>query len=75
MRDFKYGAVALRSDGVEPPRDEPCFVLRGQDVMAAVALRAYQQACRDAGCCDEFLMDVDKAIYEMSKWKPKKLPD
>lgn len=76
MIDFKYGTVEL-PDHIppSPPPNEPCFILRGQDVMAAVALRAYMQACRDGGCCHEFLMDIDKAIHEMSKWTPKKLPD
>ena len=65
MQDSKYKIIRL--DGSELPDDEPCFVLRGQDVFALPAIIQYRNICsRGTGAepeaAQEHIEHVDKEV-------------
>jgi hypothetical protein len=56
------------------PEDEPVFVLRGQDELAASAVRWYAVLARNNGR-DDIADAANRHADEMQKWHPRKLPD
>ncbi len=57
------------------PADEPLFLLRGQDVLAADAVRFYAELVMETG---NEALDADALIAfadRMRRWTPRKLPD
>jgi hypothetical protein len=63
----KYGRIlAERGD---PGRDgEPVFVLRGQDMLAGLAIRAYWALCVAANCDDAHLNGVEAELSRFADW-------
>lgn len=72
-QDLKYGTVTTERGSI--PDDEPVFLLRGRDALAAFALDAYWEAacmtCRAEGFRDK----VDQVRASFRKWPLKELPD
>lgn len=60
------------------PDNEPVMVLRGQDIAAPAALRAYATAASAAGASDALVLTVLKHARAMEKWQrevARKVPD
>ena len=55
--------------------DEPYFVLRAQDKLAADVVEFYSDVARDAGCAPEFVARAHEIAQAMRSWPAKKLPD
>ena len=54
------------------PRDEPVFLLRGQDPLAARAVRFYADLLEDNVKHLEHARAVRRHALEMTNWRPKK---
>jgi len=66
----KYGKL----DIPKIASDEPVFILRGQDLLAATAIQMYQLLVRSHGRA--LAGDLDKEIQAFQKWPgPNKMPD
>ena len=66
----KYGKLNI--SGIAD--DEPVFILRAQDVLAATAVKMYQLLAASHG--STIASDVDQAISAFHSWTgTKKLPD
>ncbi len=74
MYDGKYGKVTLENKP-NLPDDEPCFVLRGQDILASGLVKQYAhiyfQKTGNATARDAILAQADK----MRAWTTHKIPD
>ena len=57
------------------PSGEPTFLLRGQDLLGAEAVRAYVQLAATAGAEPAFLQLAASQADAMANWPAKKLPD
>jgi hypothetical protein len=60
------------------PVDEPVFLLRGQDVAAPRAIRAWMTYARHGGASDNILDAAERQIHEMERWQREhhcKVPD
>lgn len=77
MKDVKYGTVTLEKKP-DAPEDEPCFVLRGQDLLAPAAVRAYADSV-EATVGGEVGRRRAALIREradmLAGWRNRKLPD
>lgn len=52
------------------PEDEPIFILRGQDVIAPDAIRAYARKCKLMGFVSQrFTSQVEVCADEMASWQ------
>ena len=70
--DPKYGTITTEHKDIPP--DEPVFLLRGQDVLATLALAGYACLLRAHGKF-EMADKVDEQRARMNAWAPTKLPD
>lgn len=76
-RKYKTAEKIWKQDGSGYiPIGEPCFLFRGQDVLAPTVLRFYaelldQSLEYDNGMADEVRAQADA----MEAWAPRKLPD
>jgi hypothetical protein len=66
--DRKYGKVTLQYGAV--PKDEPVFVLRGQDAHALDTLRFYLNTCIMMGASADHLTFVKESISKIESWSP-----
>ena len=57
------------------PRDEPVFLIRGQDICAAEAVQAWVQIAKAKGVNEATLRSAKAVAVKMEEWKPKKKPD
>lgn len=57
------------------PRDEPVFLIRGQDICAAEAVQAWVQIAKAKGVNEATLRSAKAIAAKMEEWKPKKKPD
>ena len=79
MKDPKYGVVQVGNPTPSMANpDEPCFVLRGQDMLAPLAVRAYADAVEatvggQAG--KNRAARIREIADRMAAWTPRKLPD
>jgi len=77
MIDRKYGRVTLEKRP-DASGDEPCFVLRGQDLLAPIAVRYYAdlvEAALPLGGKNA-AESIRDCADQMAAWKVvKKLPD
>jgi len=71
-QEAKYGQVT--TERKEIPKDEPCFLLRGQDRLAAMTVRYYAKLRAKAGD-HKGAKDVLQQAQRMSDWPVKKMPD
>jgi hypothetical protein len=65
--------VELKADKPADADPMPVFVLKGQDLLALEAIKAYRRACWDVGWDDQ-ASQVSEAILEMLEWQ-KRNPD
>jgi len=57
------------------PKDEPVFLLRGQDAVAANVVRFWAAAAATAGASPEIVAAARKHADLMEAWPTKKIPD
>jgi hypothetical protein len=57
------------------PEDEPVFVLRGQDAVAANTVRFWAAAAATAGAAPDIVEAARKHADLMEAWPTKKIPD
>jgi hypothetical protein len=57
------------------PDNEPVFLIRAQDTLAAQALHLYADLAEENGASDTFVLSVREHAAKMEEWQPKKLPD
>lgn len=70
----KYGEVTTEKGDLLP--DEPVFIFRASDLLAMVAIVAYQQVCRQTQRPGIFMADLEHDINVFGDWRgPRKLPD
>lgn len=74
MQDSKYGKVTLELKP-DAPADEPCFVLRGHDRLAARTVRDYGEKYLEATGDQRGYDSIMLHARRMAVWKVKKLPD
>lgn len=79
MHDAKF-TVEVREGHKPLEEDEPCFVLRAQDKLAADAILNYAALCRDAGCSEEHVTAIHHSVSAFDTWAEThpdlmKLPD
>jgi hypothetical protein len=77
MHDQKFGQVTLELKP-DAPKDEPCFVLRGQDILAAAAVAYYADLVEASvpGIVGRNNADrIRRRVAEMNEWPTRKLPD
>jgi len=79
MHDAKF-TVEVREGHKPLEEDEPCFVLRAQDKLAADAILNYAALCRDAGCSEEHVTAINHSVSAFDTWAEThpdlmKLPD
>jgi hypothetical protein len=67
----KYGEIDI--PGV--PRDEPVFILRGQDAAAAETILFYSVVAQRVGADPEHIRHILKSYEAVAKWPIKKIPD
>jgi len=69
-RSGKYGTVDIPKVGA----DEPVFILRAQDKLAATAIEMYRLLTRSHG--GRLADDLEKEAQSFRDWNgPKKMPD
>jgi hypothetical protein len=76
-KDGKYGQVSLEKRP-DAPLDEPCFVLRGQDILAPIAVRYYAdlvEAAIPAPYGKNAAEVIRARAVELAVWPKRKLPD
>ena len=74
MIDTKYGEVFLENKP-EVPEDEPCFLLRAQDELAADVIRVYGSMLFNKTKDAETLRLINKEADRFDAWPVKKIPD
>jgi hypothetical protein len=57
------------------PFDEPVFLIRGQDIVAGEAVRAWADLAEKAGASADILKAARDHAARMDAWRPKKVPD
>jgi hypothetical protein len=57
------------------PEDEPVFLIRGQDLVGAEAVRAYAFLHQNHGGSDTVYESAMKHAHAMESWAKKKLAD
>lgn len=74
--DPKYGLVKLEKKP-DVSDDEPCFVLRGQDFLAPIAMRFYADLVEGAippPGGRNMAANIREQAERMASWPPRKLP-
>ncbi len=51
------------------PEDEPVFLLRGQDPIAANIMRIYAILAYDTGCDSEVINTINSHAFRMDEWR------
>ena len=67
----KHNSVSL----MKAEDDEPIFVLRAQDVLAAGVVRAWAEQAARAGCGDAKVHEAREIADAMERWPIRKVPD
>lgn len=57
------------------PKDEPVFLIRGQDLLAPGVLRHYADEAKRAGVDPRIARSVRAQAKRMEAWRKHKLPD
>lgn len=76
MSKPKY--IVSRTDGMDIPPDEPCWVFRAKDVLTLPCLNAYRALAEGLALPPEFLNDIDSHIDRIKRWQETygaKIPD
>lgn len=73
---WKDAINALKAlDELGFPPDEPLFLLRGQDELAAEQVHCYAKVVRDDPAVTLDAEEIDCHADRMARWQPRKLPD
>ena len=78
MRHARKDYDRIQDPAKKIPKDEPVFLLRGQDVTAPKVVRFYAKMAKKAGASKELVKCVQKHAKKMERWqknKKKKVPD
>jgi hypothetical protein len=67
----KHNSIVLNNAG----DDEPIFVLRAQDTLAADLVRQWADTAERAGCATEKVIEARAVAEAMDAWPTRKLPD
>jgi hypothetical protein len=69
--------MMARGEGVlgKAPPDEPIFILRAQDSLAADMVEKWIIHARAAGCSKKKILDAMNIVEEMRRWPTRKNPD
>lgn len=51
------------------PEDEPCLVVRAQDVLAPAILKNYIRLANDLGVSEDVLTELDNHLDTLYKWR------
>lgn len=70
-------AMAARGEGClgKAKDDEPVFILRGQDSLAADLVETWAIRARSLGCHNDKVREAMELAETMRAWSPKKDPD
>jgi len=72
--DTKYGRVTTSEKDI--PKDEPVFILRGQDILAPTVVRLYADLVGLIGCGPTMSRtELRMLATRMEQWQPRKVPD
>lgn len=55
--------------------NEPIFILRAQDKLAATLVRTWADLARKHGCPDEKVIEAYDIAFKMAHWPNRKFPD
>lgn len=69
------GDVVNSRTGEVIPEDEPLFLFRAKDILAAQVLAYYEGLCRGECCTDEQIAGVLQAYRSFCRFPDVKLPD
>lgn len=71
------GTVLITTNGISRviPRDEPVFLIRGQDAVAGDAVRAWAMLAEGSGAAPKILEAAHAHALAMDAWPNKKTPD
>ena len=69
--DQKYGDVNI--PGV--PKDEPVFILRGQDAASAETILFYAVIAQRVGAAPNHIRHILKSYEAVAAWPIKRIPD
>lgn len=74
---FDHGATPIVTNGTLRlvPREEPVFLIRGQDAVGAAAVRAWISLAEQVGAAPEILEKARAQAELMDAWPRKKTPD
>lgn len=76
---YLFPGWITKADGTPLPWDEPVFLLRAQDELAIVALKAYLEAGQkgfgDLSIFPAWADAIQEHIEAFKDWQLKKLPD
>jgi hypothetical protein len=67
----KHNSVSLKKAN----DDEPIFVLRAQDRLAAEAVRYWAEQAQQAGSSEAKVAEAREIAAAMERWPTRKLPD
>jgi hypothetical protein len=62
------GFLVKTSNGQRVPADEPIFILRARDMLALLALDAYQGALREHGCDADRIRQHAEVVKEFENF-------
>ena len=78
--DLKYGQVTVEKDHNLNDSDEPCFVLRAQDITSIQVLKAYKTWAFTYKAPQEHIDSIKEVIEAFTQWQDNnnqliKIPD
>jgi hypothetical protein len=75
MRHARDDYARIQDPENKIPTEEPVFLMRGQDAIAAQVVRYYADLAATVGCDPELVKGTRAHADLMEQWQPKKLPD
>lgn len=74
-KDERAAAAAGKGCLGKAADDEPVFILRGQDALAASAVELWAYAARNNGCAEVKVQEALDLARKMREWPKRKFPD
>lgn len=71
--DYNDAIQDERIDGI--PKDEPVFLLRGQDMNAGDTVRVWARLAEERGADKEVVANARQQACAMDEWPKEKVPD
>ena len=72
-KDYNESIQDERIDGI--PRDEPVFLLRGQDMNAGDTVRVWARLAEERGADKDVIAAARNQACAMDEWPKEKVPD